>query len=98
MKATLEFDLDDYSERKAHKRAVSATDAYIALHEIIQQLFRPMHKHGYSSDIEELFEKCEAMKDDSGYDSDAGTEIVSKLESKFYSILEEYGVNLDDLD
>jgi len=31
MKAILEYDLDNPDERLAHKRAVSATDAYIAL-------------------------------------------------------------------
>jgi hypothetical protein len=31
MKAILEFDLTDSSERKAHKRAISATDAYLVL-------------------------------------------------------------------
>ena len=34
MKAKLEFDLDDPSDRKAHKRCVSATDAYLCLHDI----------------------------------------------------------------
>lgn len=31
MKGILEFDLEDNDDRFAHKRAVSATDAYLAL-------------------------------------------------------------------
>jgi hypothetical protein len=98
MKAKLEFDLDDFSDRKAHKRCVSATDAYIALHKIANEIFRPNRKHGYEKDLEDLFEQCDSIKTPLGFDSDAGTEIVSKLESKFYNILEELGLDLDDLE
>ena len=38
MKAKLEFDLDDPSDRKAHKRCVSATEAYLCLHDIDNML------------------------------------------------------------
>lgn len=31
MKAILEFDLDNIEDRKAHKRAVSSTDAYLSI-------------------------------------------------------------------
>jgi hypothetical protein len=34
MKAILEFNLEDYSERREHKRAISATDAYLVLYEL----------------------------------------------------------------
>ena len=45
MKGILEFDLEDEFERKAHKRAVLSTEAYIALHEIGQRIFREARKH-----------------------------------------------------
>jgi hypothetical protein len=38
VKATLEFNLDDFLDRKAHKRAISATDAYILLFDLDQYL------------------------------------------------------------
>lgn len=38
MKAKLEFDLDDLSDRKAHKRCVSATEAYLCLYDINNRL------------------------------------------------------------
>ena len=37
-KATLEFDLNDYSDKLEHKRAIAATDAFIALHDIDNML------------------------------------------------------------
>jgi hypothetical protein len=49
MKAILEFDLDNFEERLEHKRAISATDAYLALNEI-QQYLRSIRKY---SELEE---------------------------------------------
>lgn len=91
MKAKLEFDLDDFNDRKAHKRCVSATDAYIALHKIANEIFRPNRKHGYEKEIEDLFDAL-------GDDAEIGTEIIDKLETKFYNTLEELGLDLDDLE
>ena len=34
MKATLEFDLDDPTDKKAHTRATTSTDAYLVIHDI----------------------------------------------------------------
>lgn len=45
MKATLEFDLEDYHDKLAHKRAITATDAYIALHDIKEYLFKKDSEH-----------------------------------------------------
>ena len=43
-KGILEFNLDDPYDRSAHKRAVSATDAYIAFHDI-DNVLRDMLKY-----------------------------------------------------
>ena len=91
MKAKLEFDLDDFSDRKAHKRCVNATEAYIALQKIADEIFRPNRKHGYETDIENLF----SILGDRKY---LAEEIVYKLEEKFYNIIEELGLDLNDLD
>jgi hypothetical protein len=91
MKAKLEFDLDDFGDRKAHKRCVSATNAYIALNKIAEEVFRPNRKHGYGKEIEDLFDAL-------GDDAEIVTEIVDKLETKFYNIIEELGLDLDDLE
>lgn len=39
-KAALQFDLDDQYDKLEHKRAVSATDAYLVIHSIHEHLFR----------------------------------------------------------
>lgn len=38
MKATLTFDLNDSDERAEHKRAIQATDAYLVLWDLDQEL------------------------------------------------------------
>lgn len=38
MKAILEFDLEDSADNKLHKRAISATEAYINLYNIYEYL------------------------------------------------------------
>ena len=38
MKGILEFDLSEPFEASAHKRCISATDAYLALHDIKERL------------------------------------------------------------
>jgi hypothetical protein len=49
MKATLEFDLEDHFEKLAHRRAMSATDAYIVIHKFDEYL-RSMLKWDDSMD------------------------------------------------
>jgi len=103
MKATLEFDLDDPNDRLAHIRCTKATDIYIVLNKIANEIFRPARKHGYSDkNLEELFDKCPndvvVKYKNISYEDNAGIGIVGLLEAKFYEILQEHGVNLDDLE
>ena len=44
MKAILEFNFDDYGDRLAHKRAVNATNVYIAIHEY-SNIIRKIEKY-----------------------------------------------------
>lgn len=98
MKAKLEFDLDEIHDLYAFKRASSATDAYLALSEIANEIFRPARKHGYSDqEINKLIESTGIIKIECG-DVQVGYEIISQLEDKFYSILRKYEVNLDNLE
>lgn len=98
MKAKLEFDLDDPSDRKAHKRCVDATNAYIAIQAIDDHL-RKITKYGYK--IEEGAEWD--MEDGSVYkitekDSEILYNHTSKIRSMVHSYLEQLGVDLNDLD
>ncbi len=46
MKANLQFNLDDSFERNAHLRALNGTKAYIAIFEIMNDVFRQRIKYG----------------------------------------------------
>lgn len=90
MKAVLEFNLEDSGEeRDAFTRACRADDAYRALWEISQNVFRPARKHGYRDEgMQDLLAKC-------GVNGE-GEELVGALEKMFYEILNESGVSLDE--
>lgn len=60
MKAFLKFDLADPSERLEHRRAISATDSYICLHQIAEEIFRRVRKYGNHS--EEVLNVVESME------------------------------------
>lgn len=74
MKAILEFDLDDPMDRYSHRRAIKATEAYIAINAIGEKL-RQLDKY-----------------------SDSEVVNISELRKGYWEILEEYGINLDDLE
>lgn len=46
MKATISFDLDDYNDRLAHKRVITAQEAYSALYRIHDHLYQQRELHG----------------------------------------------------
>lgn len=88
MKALIKFNLDDPMDAMAHRRAISATNAYLVLLAVREELFRPARKHGYLDD-QELNKLIE---------SEEVTTAIGRLESKFFDIMERYSVSLDDLD
>jgi len=83
MKAILEYDLDDTCDRKSHLRALKATDAYLLLHDIFRVTFRNVLKY------EVLDGKT--INDDQ-------YEVLEKLIDSCYVLLEDYNINLDDLE
>jgi hypothetical protein len=62
MKAILEFNLDDVSDRLAHKRCVNAANAYIALFEVNEEL-RQINKYGDGTDKVDVGELRETIFD-----------------------------------
>ncbi len=104
-KATLEFNLDEPFEKSAFKRACNATDAYLVIHSIANELFRPNRKHGYPSD-RQVQKATEFAEQNSWtiFDSEADGEYnivssaVDDLETQFYEILEQYDISLNDLE
>ena len=97
MKAKLEFDLDDHSDRLSHKRAVSATDVYLALHDFDNEL-RNMVKYG------KLIETGQDIPLPEGYhkvtekESELLHHVVSHIRLTLANQLEERGINMDDLE
>jgi len=91
MKAVLEFNLDEPEDQQAHKRAVKATDAYLALWATGQEIFRPHRKHGYDDSRINAY-----LGDGEGKEAEAVFEVISLLEERFYEILTKYGINLDE--
>lgn len=85
MRAKLEFDMADSDDASEFRRATKASEAFAALWEISQEIFRPARKHGYSDTT-----LSEAMDSETVDKS----ELIHRLEVKFYSILEERGIDL----
>lgn len=83
---TIRFDNDEAGEMVI-RRTLYAHNAYAALWEIAQEVFRPARKHGYTnSDIQAELVKA----------GEAGTALVHLLEKEFYTILEDHHISLED--
>lgn len=97
MEAILKFNMDEPEDRVEFNRATKAAKAYGALWDISQEIFRPARKHGYpDSNLNELIEKSGDYEDKEYGSLNIATEVISRLETKFYEILENNGVNLDE--
>jgi hypothetical protein len=55
MKAILEFDMDDLDDRNSHMRAIKSTQAYLALFQVREFLFKVRDKDEVSDNILEEF-------------------------------------------
>lgn len=86
MKASLRFDLDDFHDRLAHKRAVSSTEAYLALTDILDYL-RGILKYNNDPEMDKLIDN-----------NDIGLEVIEHIKNKIFDILEERSINLNDLE
>lgn len=83
-KVTLEF--DSYEDKEELEMTLSAGKYYSALWEIKESLFRGYRKHGYSGVSGEQLNKL--IEDEKVYDA------IEILETMFYGILEDGGVEL----
>lgn len=94
-KFKLEITFDDPTELRQY---LQSNEVRAALWDIAQEVFRPARKHGYNDGhLNQLIEESgEFNHPKYGYLT-RGTEIVSLLEKKFYEILEQHGVSLDDI-
>lgn len=92
-KGILKFDMDEPFDRSAFRRACSATEAYIALSDISNEVFRPHRKHGYNDKVlNDLIENSgEAV-------GGAVLDAIEVLERMFSEILDRHNIDLNDLD
>ena len=81
MKAILEFDLNETDDRIAHYRAIKSLDMASALHEIVYNT-----KKSLKNKIE--------FKEDGEPDA---FETVDLVFNRFYEILQENNINIDEL-
>lgn len=97
MKATIEFDLDDPSDRRAHRRCTNATNAYIAFHDI-DNLLRNIIR--YDSDIKPGDKIClpEGYHTISEEESAILHQFAMNIRFNIGKILEENQVDMDDLE
>lgn len=88
---TLHFNLDTPGGRMAMARALAADNAYQALSEVREQLFRPARKHGYGR--QEIANALEiANKETDG----AGTLLVALLEDLYTNILRDLSIDMEN--
>lgn len=97
MKAKLEFDLEDYSDQLSHRRAISATDAYLVLHDL-DNMLREYTK--YSKNISEGSEIAlpEGYHKITEIESVLLHGLADTIRMKFGEIKEKYNINMDDLE
>lgn len=84
---TLQFSIEDKYEEQELRRALNANNAYSALWEIAQEVFRPARKHGYADPkIEQAMQNKELNHE----------EIVGLLEEKFFDIIRDHNISFED--
>lgn len=83
-KVTLEYTLPEDSYE--FEAALAGADAAIALHYIANDIFRPARKHGYSD--QRIIDAVGACGKDNA------NNLIGLLESKFYEILGERGIEI----
>lgn len=97
MKAILEFDLDDPSDRNSHKRAISADNAYIALHEI-DNMLREYVKYGKGISSGSSYALPDGYHTITEQESILLHQFADEIRIKMARLLKENGVNMGYLE
>ena len=96
MKAILEFDLEERFDVLAHKRAVFATDAYIALHKI-DEMLREYVKYGHTISPGNAISLPEGPHPISPKDSQILNAVIEDIRGRILNITNEH-VDMGDLE
>lgn len=97
MKAKLEFDLDDHSDRLAYKRCFSATDVYLCLHDI-DNMLREYTKYGKGISSGDKIALPEGYYQINSYEAQLLHEFADTIRNKVFDILQNRDINMDDLE
>ena len=97
MKAILEFDLEDPSDKLSHRRCTNATNAYIAMHEfgnILRQYLK------YNKDISpgSIWTLPEGYHYLTEKESELIQHVIRRISVEYNDILEDSKVDLEDLE
>lgn len=84
MEISITINTDEPSDNKEVIRLLKGNLGFIALHSIMQQVFRPARKHGYPD------KKLQTLLDKIG---DDGYDLISELEDLAQSIIDDYEIN-----
>jgi hypothetical protein len=97
MKAVLEFDIDDPSDNKAHRRAIAATDAFLALHDI-DNILRQHEKYGTGITEGTKWALPEGYHTLTEIESTILHEFIRSIRIKIGGIMNDNGINMDYLE
>jgi len=96
-KAILEFDLDDFSDKKAHLRAIAATDAFLALYDI-DNMLREYTKYSKGIDIGDIINVKDGPHRLNDFESKLLHRVCEIIRGNVADILDVHGVNMGYLE
>ncbi|RLA66564.1 MAG: hypothetical protein DRQ88_05915 [Epsilonproteobacteria bacterium] len=91
MKGILEFNLDEYEERKEHRMAIDGWKAHNILNEIPNLIFRPIHKYDGHSDY-----RIKKVLDQYPEQLDAFIDLAWAMSQYYNAIIQDSEVVLDE--
>lgn len=95
LEGVIKCNLADPYSYKDFLKMMQASYFIKALYDIGQRVFRPARKHGYCEGGKVLTQLCSDDNDEKL--ADYGTDLVGEMEDLYYEILEENGINLDEV-
>ena len=97
MKATFEFDLEDPSDKRSHRRCTNATNAYIAMHEFAN-LLRKYTKYNHSIEPGSKWAMPDGYHELTDWESQIVWHVIKHISHEYWDTLKEYKVDLEDLE
>ena len=97
MKAILEFDLEDSSDKLSHRRCTNATNAYIAMHEF-SNILRQYLKYNKDISPGSVWALPEGYHYLTEKESELILHVIKQISHEYNDILEDSKVDLGDLE